>query len=1028
MSIGYISSKAYNDEIKHVEMLLNYINIDDNKHNLIKLRANKLVEKIKNSKFAAIESFIQQYSLSTEEGVAIMCLAESLLRIPDKKTANQLVNDKLSGKNWQQHLGKSESLFVNASSWGLLLTGKIIDLKGSNSIVAKLVARLGEPVILEGIKKAIGFISNKFILGKDLEHALKNGKEAINNGYNLSFDILGESSRTEAQADFYYHEYLEAIKVIAKLSNNSGNIYQQLNLSVKLSALHPKVILRKIDLLREKLLPKLKNIVALCFKYNISISFDAEESYRQDVYLLILEELIKDPELKEFHGTGFVVQAYSKRAFYIIDWIANLALDTKKRLPVRLVKGAYWDTEIKHSQENGLVGYPVFTKKEHTDISYIACAQKLLSYNQYIFPQFATHNAITAATIIEIAGNNEFEFQRLQGMGDSLHDALIKDGHRSRIYAPVGKYEDLLAYLMRRLLENGANSSFVHLIGDKNKSLDEIVESPIIKIKNKPISYNPEVPLPENLYQDRINSQGIELGIKTNLEDVKAGIDEFQNRFHESASIIGGKFIKNSSEAKKIFCCSNQDQIIGQMFEANEDNFKQALENASTAFGDWSEIATESRADIINKFADLLQKNHFEIYSILINEAGKNIDDAINELREAIDFARYYATMAVKLSKPINLPSYTGEASTMSWQPRGIFVCISPWNFPLAIFIGQILAALVTGNTVIAKPSENTTIIASYTINLLLKAGVNKNAISLVIGSGKELSKHILTDDRVKGVCFTGSTTVALNINRTLAARDAAIASVIAETGGQNAMIVDSSALLEQACDSIVNSAFGSIGQRCSALRVLYIQEEIFDKLIELITGATNQLMIGGTYNLVNDLGPVIDIKSRNQLLEHVKEITNQPGCKQLYVHKDYEALEQDKKSSFIAPRIIQINHIRDLKQENFGPILHVISFKSEQLDQVIADINSTNFGLTFGIQTRIEERIDYIAKKIKVGNLYANRSIIGAQVSTHPFGGEGNSGTGFKAGGPHYLLRFMTERVKTINTAAIGGNIELLC
>jgi RHH-type proline utilization regulon transcriptional repressor/proline dehydrogenase/delta 1-pyrroline-5-carboxylate dehydrogenase len=1027
MSINYISSKSYNDEIEHIKMLLDYINIDDTKHNLIGLRAHRMVEKIRDSKVHTIESFIQEYSLSTEEGVAIICLAESLLRIPDKKTAHDLVSDKLSGKNWQQHLGKSESLFVNASSWGLLLTGKVIDFKGSDSLIAKMVGRIGEPMILEGIKRAIGFISNKFILGKDLEDALKNGKTAIDNGYNLSFDILGESSRTDVQAEFYYNEYLEAIKVIGKLSNKSGNIYQQLNLSVKLSALHPKVMLRKIDLLKKDLLPKLKNIVKLCINCNISISFDAEESYRQDVYLLILEELIKDPELKDFSGTGFVIQSYSKRAFYIIDWIANLALDTKKCLPVRLVKGAYWDTEIKHSQENGLIGYPVFTKKEHTDISYIACAQKLLSYQQYIFPQFATHNAITASTIIEIGQGCDFEFQRLQGMGESLHNALLEEGYKSRIYAPVGKYEDLLAYLMRRLLENGANSSFVNLIGDKNRSLDEIVESPILKIKAKEISCNKDVALPVALYKSRINSRGIEIGIKNNLEDIRSGLDDFRNRFYESASIISGRAIKNKDNSKKISRCSNKSEIIGQMFEANDSNLKQALENASSSFASWSSLKAEDRSDIINRFADLLQKNHFEIYSILISEAGKNIDDAINELREAIDFARYYANMAIKLSHPINLPSYTGESSTMSWHPRGVFVCISPWNFPLAIFLGQILAALVTGNTVIAKPAENTTIIASYAINLLIKAGVDKNAISLLLTSGRKISETILTNNQVKGVCFTGSTIVAQNINRTLAARDTGIASFIAETGGQNAMIVDSSALLEQACDSIVNSAFGSIGQRCSALRVLYIQEEIFDKLIELVSGATDQLAIADTYDLTNDLGPVIDIKSRDELLKHVENMMSEPNCKLLYTHHDKSKIE-DQTNSFIAPRIIKINHISDLKQENFGPILHVISFKSEELDQIIDQINSSGFGLTCGIQTRIEERIDYVASKIKVGNFYANRSIIGAQVGTHPFGGEGNSGTGFKAGGPHYLMRFMTERVKTVNTAAIGGNIELLC
>jgi RHH-type proline utilization regulon transcriptional repressor/proline dehydrogenase/delta 1-pyrroline-5-carboxylate dehydrogenase len=1026
ISLNYISSKAYADEVEHVKLLLEYIKIDAKQQQLISSNAAKYATHIRTTKIDAIESFIHQYSLSTKEGIAIICLAESLLRIPDKKTATALIEDKLSGKNWEQHLGKSKSIFVNASSWSLLLTGKVLDLEDSDSLIAKTINRLGKPLILEGIKKAITFISNRFILGENLQEALKNGQDSINKGYNLSFDILGESSRTQEQADFYYNEYLKAIKTISTLDNKAGNIYEQLNLSVKLSALHPKVLLPKINSLKTKLLPRLKEIIRLCIECHISISFDAEESYRQDVYLTILEELIRDFQFKDFSGIGFVVQGYSKRSFYIIDWIANLAKETNKRIPVRLVKGAYWDSEIKYSQERGLKGYPVFTKKEHTDISYIACAQKLLSYNQLIFPQFATHNAVTAATIIEIGKNKDFEFQRLQGMGESLHNLLLKNGYKSRIYAPVGEYDNLLAYLMRRLLENSANSSFINLIGDETRLIEEIIINPIHKISSKKITFNPKIPLPANIYQGRINSEGLEIGIKADFNLLNSEIAKFNHNIYQGASIIDGEIITKQQYDKKLLNPANHQEVIGYLHNADNEHLKQALENADQEFKIWSNLPATKRAEIINNFADLLQKNCFELYALLIKEAGKTIDDAIAEVREAIDFARYYALKAVELSTPMELPSYTGEVSSLSWHPRGVFVCISPWNFPLAIFLGQVTAALASGNTAIAKPAENTTLIATYAINLMLEAGVPTKAISLLITEGRNLSKHILSDSKVKGVCFTGSTEVALIINRNLAARNAAIAPLIAETGGQNAMIVDSSALLEQAADAIVTSAFGSIGQRCSALRVLYIQEEIFESLIKLVIGAAEQLKIGSSNDFAIDLGPVIDITSRDQLLDHASTIIKKDGCSQIYVHKSQAEIE-NRAASFLAPRIIKVNNIKDIDKENFGPILHVISYQSDQLDKVMDEINSLGFGLTCGIQTRIEERIHYVASKIRAGNFYANRSIIGAQVATHPFGGEGNSGTGFKAGGPHYLMRFMTERIKTVNVTAIGGNIELL-
>lgn len=1022
--LQFISSKTYAPEVEHVQMLKDYISFTDLEASQIRGRAMEYANIVKTQTAKnGVESFIQQYSLSTEEGVAIMCLAESLLRIPDKQTANELIEDKLSGKNWKQHLGKSKSLFVNASSWGLLLTGKVVDFAESDNFLAKMVNKLGEPVVLEGIKKAIKFMSDEFILGENLQEALKNGKNSIEKGYNLSFDILGESSRTAKQAEFYYNEYLKAVAVIAQLNQNRGSIYEQLNLSVKLSALHPKVYLRKIDTLKMELLPRLEAIVELCEKHNISLSFDAEESFRQDVYLEILESVILNPRFGNYHGIGFVVQGYSKRAFYIIDFIAKLAQESNKRIPMRLVKGAYWDSEVKHSQEHGLEGYPVFTMKEHTDLSYIACAKKLFSYSKYIFPQFATHNAITAAIIIELAGTNDFEFQRLQGMGQALHDHLLSCGFRSRIYAPVGKYEDLLAYLMRRLLENGANTSFVHLIADDSKPLNELVELPTVAVGE--IATNPKVMLPQDVYANRVNSQGLELGIRTNLERAEHELSRFDGKHYHAHSIVGGKHLKGQSH--EITNPANHNDVIGTNHLIGSKDLELALKRARSSFASWSKRPVLARAEALRKFANLMEENRFELCSLMIREAGKNIDDALNEVREAVDFARYYANCALELSAPIKLPSYTGESSELSWHPRGVFVCVSPWNFPLAIFCGQILAALVTGNTVIAKPADMTTIIATRAVELMLEAGVDEDAISLVLTTGQELSDFVISSPDVRGVCFTGSTKVAQIINRNLAARDSAIATLIAETGGQNAMIVDSSALLEQAADAIVNSAFGSMGQRCSALRVLYAQKEIVEPLMELVEGATAQLKIGNTRNLDVDLGPIITKQARANLLQHAEEIVTHKGCKLMFAHPHSQDLEANNKASFMGPKAIKINSMKDLNKENFGPILHVVSYQADELDRVIDEINSTGFGLTTGIQTRIEDKIYHLASRINAGNFYANRSIIGAQVQTHPFGGENNSGTGFKAGGPHYLMRFMTERTRTINTTAIGGNIELL-
>lgn len=1021
-----ISHEAFADEIEVVRNRLSYINLNDDQNFQIQREAIVLVEEIRKFKRTYIDDFIAEFSLSNEEGVAIMCLAEGLLRIPDRKTAMALIDDKLAGKEWGQHFNKDRNLLVNFSSFGLLLTGSLINLAKTN-FVGKVLGKMSKPLILKSVKRAIQIISNKYILGDNITTALQDGSLYTDKGYVFSIDLLGESSRSESQANHYYQEYLKALDAMSSFISQTKKMHDNHNLSLKLSALHPKVLLRKKDSLRLMLLPRIKHIINLCRELNISISFDAEEAYRQDIYLDIISELISDPEFKGFNGIGVVVQAYSKRTFHIIDYLAALANSLNKQIPIRLVKGAYWDGEIKFAQEYGLEGYPVFTRKEYTDVSYIACAQKILSYKEVFYPQFATHNAHTVSTIIALTQDYKinFEFQRLQGMGEELHDIIVKRGFRSRIYAPVGKYEDLLAYLMRRLLENGANSSFMNHIYNNDFPVTELVASPITRAYSSLLKAQME--LPQQIYGAlRENSTGYDLGYQSSYDEVANGSSKYFNKQYTVKSITEQKTAK-SSKMRDSFMPADFSQKISEIHYCTEKDIEQALETANKFKDKWASTKVSVRADMLRRFARTLHENRYEFYAILLREGGKNIDDAISEVREAIDFAYYYASKAEELmGEEHKLPGYTGESNSIHYHGRGVFVCISPWNFPLAIFCGQILAALATGNTVIAKPADLTSTVAHMAVNLMHEAGVPPAALQLLIAKGSEISKLLLTQREVAGVCLTGSTEVAWSINRTLAARNAPIASFIAETGGQNAMIIDSSALIEQATDAIINSAFGSSGQRCSALRVAYIQEDIYDKLLDLVIGATNELSIGNTCDLSCDLGPVISLDSKSELLAHAKSIVKKNGCMEVAKHKQFKDLMLEK-GSYCVPHIFEISHISDLEKENFGPMLHLRKFKANEFEQVVTEINSTGYGLTFGLQTRIEERINHISSLAAVGNFYANRTMIGAQVGTHPFGGEGNSGTGFKAGGPNYLLRFVYERVKTINTAAIGGNLELL-
>lgn len=995
-----ISALAFEPEGDSIEKLLLETIPFERKQKAIHARAEDLVQRLREEGTGSgVEAFLHAYGLNTREGVAVMCLAEALLRIPDGETADRLIEDTFSESKWEEHLGKSDSLFVNASTYGLLLTGKVVnldkDLDGATKIGAlmrSLVKSSGEPVIRNAIKASMKIMGDQFVLGETIERALKRAREPENKGYTTSYDLLGEGARTLKQAEAYYNGYLDAIGKIGKAAKGKTGLAAP-SISVKLSALNPRYHYSHKERLMNELLPKLKTIIAAARDAGITVSLDAEEAERLDIQLELFELLLKDKMFEGYEGLSFVLQAYQKRAQYVIDWLAALSRETGKQIPVRLVKGAYWDSEIKWAQMEGLEGYPVFTRKSHTDVSYLACAKKLLDYAPALYPQFATHNALTVASIIEIAEDKKFEFQRLYGMGQRLYEQIIQD-HPCRVYAPVGVHRDLLAYLIRRLLENGANKSFVNLLMDREKSLDEVLEDPIRKTRETPGDFARNIVLPFEIYApDRKNSHGIDFGNKSQVESLT----------------------------------SNVEDKLQSLLDVPEDtkllHIDAAYETAQNAFLNWERHNVFYRAELLENAAELIEAESAELIALCIKEAKKSYADCIAEIREAADFCRYYAARARDIIHPQLLIGPTGESNTLSLHGRGTFVCISPWNFPLAIFIGQVTAALVTGNCVLAKPAEQTPAIAKAAVDILHRAGVPKEVLQLICGPGETVGAALVKHKQCAGVAFTGSTGAAKAIQRTLADKDGPIIPLIAETGGMNCMIVDSSALLEQVTDDIVMSAFGSAGQRCSALRVLYVQADIADDLIEMVQGAIDELTIDHTKNLHTDVGPVIDAEAQENLNAHITQMKQDAKSWYAARAKD-EIIASD---SFVIPHMFEIDNIAQLKEEKFGPILHVIRFKEKQLDQVIRDINNTGYGLTFGLQSRIIQNHKRIIPEIHAGNLYVNRNMTGAVVGVQPFGGEGLSGTGPKAGGPYYLLRFAAERTTTINTTAIGGNLELL-
>jgi RHH-type proline utilization regulon transcriptional repressor/proline dehydrogenase/delta 1-pyrroline-5-carboxylate dehydrogenase len=971
--------------------------------------AHRLVSAVreKRTRSSGVDALMHEFSLSSEEGVALMCLAEALLRIPDSETADRLIADKISRGDWKKHLGESPSLFVNAATWGLLITGKLVSSSSENGLGAaltRLIAKGGEPLIRKGVDMAMRMLGNQFVTGQTIGEALKNSRDNETRGYRYSYDMLGEAALTEADAENYHASYEAAIHAIGRASNGRG-IKDGPGISIKLSALHPRYSRAQHARVMGELLPRVRKLVLLAKQYNIGINIDAEEADRLEISLDMLEALAFDDELAGFEGIGLVVQGYQKRCPFVIDYVVDLARRSGRKFMVRLVKGAYWDAEIKRAQVDGLSGYPVYTRKVYTDVSYLTCAKKLLAATDVIYAQFATHNAHTLSVIYTWAkadGVDNYEFQCLHGMGETLYDQVVGAdnlGKACRIYAPVGSHETLLAYLVRRLLENGANSSFVNQIVDESVPIDTLLADPFEQARAAKCLPHPRIPLPLNLYgAGRKNSAGLDLANEDVLRELASELGA--PRHYLAAPLVDGPL--DAVGAINVINPAQSADIVGQVTEATVIDVDTALQAATHAFPGWEGRGAAGRADIIEKVGDLFEQHMAELMALAVREAGKSLPNAIAEIREAVDFLRYY-------SEEIRI---SGDAHAL-----GAVTCISPWNFPLAIFTGQVAAALAAGNVVLAKPAEQTPLIAHRAVQLFHEAGVPTGVLQLLPGRGETVGAALTADPRVKAVIFTGSTEVAQLINRTLAKRafeEGCDIPLIAETGGQNALIVDSSALPEQVVQDVLSSAFDSAGQRCSALRVLFLQEDIADKTIKMLKGAMQELRVGVPDRLATDIGPVIDREAQQNLLAHIE--ATRASARQAFALELPAGLAAQ--GTFVPPTVLEIGSMSELQREVFGPVLHIVRYRRADLAKVIDTINGTGYGLTLGVHSRIDETIDFIVSRAHVGNIYVNRNIVGAVVGVQPFGGEGKSGTGPKAGGPLYLKRLQKDAAPLLQHA----------
>lgn len=994
-----------------------------------RLASNLREQKAAGGRSGMVQGLLQEFSLSSQEGVALMCLAEALLRIPDKPTRDALIRDKISHGNWQSHLGRSTSVFVNAATWGLLVTGKLVATHNEDSLsrsLNRLISKSGEPVVRKGVDMAMRLMGEQFVTGESIAEALANARRLEDKGFRYSYDMLGEAALTQKDADIYLKSYQQAIHAIGKASNGRG-IYEGPGISIKLSALHPRYQRAHYDRVMDELYPTLKSLTLLARDYDIGINIDAEEADRLELSLDLLERLCFEPELEGWNGIGFVIQAYQKRCPFVIDYLIDLAQRSRRRLMIRLVKGAYWDSEIKRAQTDGLEGYPVYTRKVYTDVSYLACARKLLSVPNLIYPQFATHNAQSLAAIYQLAGNNyypgQYEFQCLHGMGEPLYEQVVgplsegKLNRPCRIYAPVGTHETLLAYLVRRLLENGANTSFVNRIADKTLSLEDLIIDPVAATEALAAAEgitgmpHPAIPLPRTLYgENRQNSVGLDLANEHRLASLSSALLNSASQSPHAAPMIDAPACPLDEKAVAVQNPADTHDIVGTVRHASLQEVDAALEASTRACSIWFATPAHERAAILDNAAVYMESQLQPLIGILVREAGKSYANAIAEVREAVDFLRYYAA------------SVRDSFDNETHRPLGPVVCISPWNFPLAIFTGQIAAALAAGNAVLAKPAEQTPLIAMRAVEIMHEAGVPRGVLQLLPGRGETVGAALVASSAIRGVIFTGSTAVASLLQRNIAGRlDPAGQPIplIAETGGMNAMIVDSSALTEQVVSDVIASAFDSAGQRCSALRLLCLQEDIADHTLEMLRGAMAEYCTGNPEYLNTDIGPVIDEDARQMIEQHIATMTDQGFHVSRITRGGGTAAL--KHGHFVVPALIEIDSASDLRQEIFGPVLHVVRYHRNGLVALINEINSAGYGLTFGVHSRIDETINKVTAGIDAGNLYVNRNMVGAVVGVQPFGGEGLSGTGPKAGGPLYLYRLLSSRPQNAITQTLS-------
>jgi RHH-type proline utilization regulon transcriptional repressor/proline dehydrogenase/delta 1-pyrroline-5-carboxylate dehydrogenase len=1026
-----INSSYLADEQPLVRELADHARLPDAARRQVDTRALALVQAVRSARGSggALDAFLREYSLASREGVILMCLAEALLRIPDGETADRLIADKIPSGAWDEHLGDSESLLVNASTWGLMLTGRVVAMEGrdvgeARSWYGKLVAKLGEPVARAALKQAMRILGHQFVMGRSIDAALERAGGKEERDYRYSFDMLGEAALTRADAERYREKYSAAIAAVGKAVNRRDSINARHGISIKLSALHPRYEFTQAPRVLRELYPVIEQLVRESRDAGIGVTLDAEEADRLELSLLLVDKLLASEATRGYAGFGLAVQAYQKRAHATIGWLAHRLRETDRRITVRLVKGAYWDSEIKRAQERGLAGYPVFTRKANTDVSYLACA-RLLESCERIYPQFATHNAHTIAQVAETFGGdaNRFEFQRLHGMGAELYDSVVRGPwgkFACRVYAPVGAHEDLLPYLVRRLLENGANTSFVNRIVDASLPAEEVVADPIAEVDALERVAHPRIPLPANLFlPERANSAGFNFADGQAVDALLRDCERASQQPWSAAPVISGQ--TRAGRTTPMLDPANTAEQIGVVTNADATAVDAAIEAAGRAQADWDDAGGDHRAAILERAAQLYEEHTAALVARCVREAGKTLPDAIGEVREAVDFLRYYAARARRdFSHEATLPGPTGERNLLRLRGKGVFGCISPWNFPLAIYTGQVAAALAAGNSVVAKPAEQTPLTAAYATGLLLQAGIPAAVLHFVPGDGGEVGGALTRDPRLAGVVFTGGTDTARIIERSMAARPGAIGTLIAETGGLNVMLADSSALAEQLVLDVVQSGFNSAGQRCSALRVLLVQEEIAPRVQTLLAGAMDELVVGDPARLSTDVGPVIDDDALKMLEAYRAQVEKQARWK-------HRAAAPKDGGRFFTPLAVEIDSLRSLEREVFGPVVHLVRYRARDLDALVESINHLGYGLTLGIHTRIDGLAQRVARALRVGNVYINRNMIGAVVGVQPFGGTGLSGTGPKAGGPHYLHRMATEQTITTNTAAIGGNAGLL-